>query len=380
MTERGPLVLAVDDAHWADEPSLRFLLHLAHRLAGLPVTLALAVRTGSERHREDLGPLMLEARPPVLRPRPLGEAAVASLVRARMGENASPQLCRACAEATGGNPFLLSELLGEFRRDARPVDTIDPQAVHRLAPERIAAAVLLRVSRLNPEAPALAHAAAVLGEQARLSLCARLAGLDGREAARLAASLVDLAVLAGGEPLRFVHPIVRTAIYNDLTAAEQADLHARAARLLAEERADPGAIALHLLATPPTGDRKVVAMLREAARSALAGGAPDTAALQLRRALDEPPDAADRPRSSSSSGTPNTRSAMLRRRVIFKRRGRPRRIRYFVHVPSWHSHGRRIPIRVGSASSCRSTSGRRGRSETTIESSHCNSTRRGWAR
>ena len=295
MTERGPLVLAVDDAHWADEPSLRFLLHLAHRLAGLPVTLALAVRTGSERHREDLGPLLLEARPPVLRPRPLGEAAVASLVRAKMGENASPQLCHACAEATGGNPFLLSELLGEFRRDARAVDTIDPQAVHRLAPERIAAAVLLRVSRLDPEAPALAHAAAVLGEQSRLSLCARLAGLDGRVAARLAASLVDLAVLAGGEPLRFVHPIVRTAIYNDLTAAEQADLHARAARLLAEERADPGAIALHLLAAPPTGDRKVVVMLRDAARSALAGGAPDTAALQLRRALDEPPDAADRP-------------------------------------------------------------------------------------
>ena len=97
MTERGPLVLAVDDAHWADEPSLRFLLHLAHRLAGLPVTLALAVRTGSERHREDLGPLMLEARPPVLRPRPLGEAAVASLVRGEHGrERQPPALSRVC--------------------------------------------------------------------------------------------------------------------------------------------------------------------------------------------------------------------------------------------------------------------------------------------
>ena len=110
LTERGPLVLAVDDAHWADEPSLRFLLHLAHRLAGLPVVVALTVRTGADRHRQDLGSLMLEARPPILRPRPLSESAVASVVRASLGDDASAQLCRACAEATGGNPFLLSEL------------------------------------------------------------------------------------------------------------------------------------------------------------------------------------------------------------------------------------------------------------------------------
>jgi DNA-binding CsgD family transcriptional regulator len=295
LTERGPLILAVDDAHWADGPSLRFLLHLAHRLAGLPVTLALTVRTGTDRLRDDLGLLLLEARPPILRPRPLGDTAVAGMIRAGLGEDASPQLSRACAEATGGNPFLLSELIGEFRRDARALSAIDPQAVNRLAPERIASAVLLRVSRLNPEAPALARAAAVLGEQARLSMCARLAGVDARKAAKLASGLVDLAVLAAGEPLGFIHPVVRTAIYHDLSAAEQADLHARAARLLADERVDPGAIALHLMATPPSGDTNVVAMLREAARSALAGGAPDTAAVQLRRALDEPPDPADRP-------------------------------------------------------------------------------------
>jgi len=295
LAERAPLLLAVDDAQWADEPSLRFLLHLAHRLAGLPVVVALTVRTDADRHRHDLGSLMLEARAPVLRPRPLGESAVSRLVRDSLGDEASTDLCRACAEATGGNPFLLSELLGEFRRDARPANAIDPQAVDRLAPERIAAAVLLRVSRLDPQAPALARAVAVLGEQARLTMCAELAGLAVREASTLVAGLVDLAVLVGGDPLRFVHPIVRTAIYNDLSATEQADLHARAAKLLAEQRADPGAIAVHVVATPPSGDRNVVAMLREAARSALAGGAPDTAAEQLRRALAEPPDASDRP-------------------------------------------------------------------------------------
>ncbi len=117
----------------------------------------------------------------------------------------------------------------------------------RLAPERIAAAVLLRVSRLDPEAPALARSVAVLGEQARLSLCAQLAGVDPRKARTLAAGLVDLAVLVPGEPLRFVHPVVRTAIYEDLSAAEQADLHARAAqtagRSARRSRRDRGASA-----------------------------------------------------------------------------------------------------------------------------------------
>lgn len=303
LTERGPLVLAVDDAHWADEPSIRFLLHLAHRLTGLPVAVVLTVRTGSDRHGQDLAALMLEARPPVLRPGPLGEDAVSRLVRASLGAVAGAQLCRACAHATGGNPFLLTELLGEFVRDGTPADRIDPQTVHRLAPDRIASAVLLRVSRLHPDAPALARSAAVLGEHARMGFCAQLAGVSTESANALAAGLADIAVLVSGEPLRFVHPVVRTAIYEDLSAVEKSEWHARAARLLSGQRADSGAVAVHLLATAPRGDRDVVALLREAARAALVGGAPDTAAALLRRALDEPADTEDRPSVLFELGT-----------------------------------------------------------------------------
>jgi DNA-binding CsgD family transcriptional regulator len=295
ITERGPLILTVDDAQWADEPSLRFLLHLANRLAGLPAVIALTVRAGVGMQRPHLSSLLLEARPPILRPQPLSESAVGQLVRSEMGDNASAELCRACRDATSGNPYLLVELLGEFRRGGSLATEIDPEAVGHVAPERIAKAVLLRVSRLHPQASALARSVAVLGEQARLAMCAELAGMDAHIAHRLAIGLVDLAVLVPGEPLRFVHPIVRTAIYEDLSAVERADLHARAARLLHGHRADPGTIAVHLLATPPSGDADVVTMLREAARSALGGGAPDTAAALLRRALDEPPAHGDRP-------------------------------------------------------------------------------------
>lgn len=303
MAEQRPLMLAVDDVHWADEPSLRFLLHLAHRLPGLPVVLTLTMRTGIDKHHDTLSSLLLEAQPPILRPQPLGEAAVATLVKAALGADTGPALCRACAEATGGNPFLLSELLGDLRRDACPANRIDPATVSRVVPERVAAAVLLRVSRLAPAAPALARSVSVLGDAAGLVNCARLANLKPAQARTLADALTELAVLEPGEPLRFVHPIVRTVIYDDIDATERNRLHAGAARLLTEQYADPSGIAVHLLASDPSGDRETVTMLRDAARRALTSGAPDTAAALLRRALDEPPHERDRPQILFELGT-----------------------------------------------------------------------------
>ena len=239
----------------------------------------------------------------------MSDTAVASLVRESLGTDARADLCRACAEATGGNPFLLAELLGELRRDTRTVDRIDPASVRRLAPGRIAAAVLLRVSELDSSAPSLARAVAVLGDQARLLTCCRLADLDPATVRELADGLAELSVLSTGEPLRFVHPIVRTVVYDDIPAGERSRLHARAARLLAEQHTDPRALAPHLLASDPVGDPEVVALLRDAADSALRGGAPDTAVALLRRALAEPPHDRDRPGCCSTSAPRNTRSA-----------------------------------------------------------------------
>jgi DNA-binding CsgD family transcriptional regulator len=295
LAERSPLLLSVDDVHWSDEPSVRFLLHLAYRLAGMPVLVVLATRAGTEHRRPELRPLLLEARTPVIRPLPLPVAAVERLVADALGAEAAAALCGPCHEATGGNPFLLSELLGELRREGRPAHEIKPDSVRKLGPERIAAALLLRVGQLDASAPALARAVAVLGEQARSVTCAQLAGLDHRLARELADELSSLAVLERGEPLRFVHPIVRTAIYEDISATQRAELHARAARILTGAHADPEQVAAHLMATDPSGDPEVVSELRNAARHALVGGAPDTATMLLQRALDEPPDERDRP-------------------------------------------------------------------------------------
>jgi len=83
LADRAPLVLAVDDVHWADEASLRFGGYLARRLDGLPVLLVLAARTGEPGgDRPTVGALLDDPLATVLRPAPLSAAAAAAVVRA----------------------------------------------------------------------------------------------------------------------------------------------------------------------------------------------------------------------------------------------------------------------------------------------------------
>ena len=89
--------------------------------------------------------------------------------------------------------------------------------------------------------------------------------------------------------LEFVHPLIRTSIYDAIPVGERGAAHATAAELLAAEDADPGAIATHLLHAPRHGDADAVARLQRAATASLAQGAPDIAVDYLRRALEEPP-------------------------------------------------------------------------------------------
>jgi DNA-binding CsgD family transcriptional regulator/tetratricopeptide (TPR) repeat protein len=293
--DEGPLVLAIDDLQWADEPSLRFLHFLATRLEGMAVGVVVAARhEGSEAGSELLQGLKLEATPPVLRPAPLSDAAVGELVRSRLGSSVAASLCSACHEATGGNPFLLEELVAELRRGAAPVDQLDPGAVRGFASRRLSAAVLMRIGAIDPSALALARAAAALGEGADVARAAELAGIDAADARALARQLVDAEILEGAEPIRFVHPLVQSAVYEEISVADRAALHGRAAKLLAREGADPESIAAHILAADPAADTQAVTALRAAAATALSRGAPGVAARYLRRALAEPPSDADR--------------------------------------------------------------------------------------
>jgi DNA-binding CsgD family transcriptional regulator len=291
LAAREPLVLAVDDVHWADAPSLRWLSYLAARIDSLPVLLLAAAQSGPGQP-EVIGELGDYPACVRLDLRPLDRAAAAALVGDALGDQTGPEIRRAAHASTGGNPFLLDALLKAV--GARGGAALDEATVLSVGPRPVADSVARRIGPLGTGAVPLVRALAVLGRPAPLRYVAALADVDLQYAALLADRLRAANVLAAGALLEFEHPIVRTAIYDSVPPGMRAMAHARAAALFEADGADTELVGLHLLRSEPDADPHAVAVLRAAAASAAGRGATDTAAGFLRRALAEPPPAAGR--------------------------------------------------------------------------------------
>jgi hypothetical protein len=208
LAARQPLVLAVDDAHWADAPSLRWLAHLAARVEHLPVALLLAVRDGPD-EPELLGELRTAGTR--MRLRPLGPDATAALVRRRLGalpdDGAGEELFRECHASTGGNPFLLEALATALRDGDQKAEPIAQAVLRRIGPE--AGRLTLRAG--GPRRP-------------RAAPSGRRAGRPGPARPRRGwpTGCAPADVLAPGSVLEFAHPIVRTAVYESIPPGERA--------------------------------------------------------------------------------------------------------------------------------------------------------------
>jgi DNA-binding CsgD family transcriptional regulator len=284
-----PLLIAVDDAQWADESSLLWLAYLTPRLEGLAAGMLVALRQGDP---AVMGAPLLAvhaAAAVVLRPALLTERAVSAVVRATAGGEASDELCAAIYAACEGNPLYLTELLRAAEVSGQPLAALEPAGVPAAGLEAIARQVITRALSLGPDALGLAQALAVLGDGCELRHAAAIAEVTTAAAVRLAADLARAEVLAPGDRPRFIHPVIRDALEASLDSAGKDRAHRCAARLLHADAAPPGQVAAHLVRVRPTGDGWVLARLREAARSAMDSGAPQAAAGLLDRALAEPP-------------------------------------------------------------------------------------------
>jgi len=288
LAEEAPVAILVDDLHWADSPSLRFLAYLVRRLEGMAVAVVVAMRTGSPPiDPAALAEMMAVSHIDLIRPNSLSLDGVAQLISDRLGATPDRQFVEACRAATGGVPFLVRELINLLGAD-RVAPTSEAAArVGQIGPRTVARATMLRMSDLPTPAGAVVHAVAVLGRQARLDRVTALAGIGAGEARTAVDRLLALQILAPGPPLCFSHPLVRQAIYEDLPTIERSHAHHRTALLLAAEPAPLDEVAAHLLPAQPMGQREVVDILRQAARQALSRGAPQSAIAYLRRAGEE---------------------------------------------------------------------------------------------
>ncbi|MDJ0344175.1 AAA family ATPase [Streptomyces sp. H10-C2] len=292
---RAPVVLVLDDAHWADPESLGWLAAFAPRAGELAMLIAVAYRPEElPGHAEAFRGLPGGAGRRPLDLEPLTATAIGRLVRAAVGEHADDAFCRECWAVTAGNPFEAVELAAKVRdRGLRP-DEAGAPLLRDLAAAVKGSGLTTRLERLGASTVRFAWAAAVLGTEISPAMAASVAGLGEPEAAEAADRLRSARVLTGGETLEFVHPLIATAVYRAIPDAVRVALHGQAAWSVVDAGLGSSAAARHLLETHPEGDPWVVGRLRAAARETLRAGAPEAARSYLARALREPPPPGER--------------------------------------------------------------------------------------
>ncbi len=291
LCERQPILFAVDDLQWADEPSLRALAYLATRVEELPAAIVVAVRTGEEPTGAETRSLTEDSRA-VVSLDALSEEGTADLLGDLLG-SVDPAFAAAAHRVTGGNPFLVREVALNVATARIEPDERGAREIAELAPGTVARWALGRLERLPRSAWRLARSLSVL-EQAELDILASHAGVTLEETVEI----LDRLAAAGfveGRPLRFAHPIVRAALYGEMPPAARERAHRRAAEVLRDAGRPPHVVASHLLRSEPRGERWAVDALRAAAGEATSRGDARQAARLLDHALLELGDADDPP-------------------------------------------------------------------------------------
>jgi tetratricopeptide (TPR) repeat protein len=294
-----PLVLLIDDAHWADQETLQWLSALSDRLTEMCVLVVVARRPGEatgDRARH-LTRIAAKARP-VTTLSALTPEATAGITRTTIGDHADDAFCREVWAVTGGNPYLTVELLAKVK-DSQ-LDPVEDSAARLRALNKAARGdgLVARLEKLGVEATRFAWAAAILHTGITGEIVARLAGLPPDTAAACVELLTQARILTAPDPanrqpddgdLVFVHPLIATAVYDSIPPGVRTAFHGVAATVVTESGRGPAAASRHLIEVHPDGESELVEQLRAAAAEHLAVGAPDAARRCLERALKEPP-------------------------------------------------------------------------------------------
>lgn len=217
-----PAVIVVDDAHWADEPSLLLLRHLASRVTDLPLLITVTARDAEPQSplRDHLADLVRGSGAARLDLRGLDEADVRTQLASVVDATVADERAREVTDATGGNPFFVRELAralsdGTWARGRPPASVRD--------------VVVTRLRAVSAECRNLLETAAIVGRHFSLPLVASALGKDGAELLDAADEAIAYGLLDRVDDViggyRFVHAITRDAVESSLDTARRIELH-----------------------------------------------------------------------------------------------------------------------------------------------------------
>lgn len=276
----GTIIIVLDDLQWADDDTLRVLVHL---VAELRRTRILVVLT-SHPPTADATPDAVACAAQLTRLRvaditlgPLGVADVRRWLAEHSGMDVPESVAAEVCNRTGGNPLFVRELVELVRRDVAGDALV---AALESLPAGLIAVIRKRVAALPPTAQHMLTAASVLGASAEIAVVADIVGIEPAMALEhvseaAAAGFVSIDVTVGS--FEFSHRIVSQALMSEIAAGRLAELHAAAARSQARRHPDAeysSIVAYHAVAGAMAGTAVLaIEASRRAARHALARGA-----------------------------------------------------------------------------------------------------------
>ncbi|WP_369221615.1 BREX system ATP-binding domain-containing protein [Streptomyces sp. R39] len=286
----GPVLLAIDNLHWMDRGSLRWLGLLLERLSSLPVLVFGSVCEGISGTDDELLEELLVNGTSVAELRPLGETAVGEILAAVLQADPDPAFTAAALRVTAGYPLLvmtLAELLTEL--GIRP-DAPSAPLLAELATDSVAMSVRVRTRRISPDAFAVYRIVAALDGDATIDNVAFLSGIDPVAVDEVCHAMRKMGLLSGGSArLRAAQPLARNSVLRECPPTLLQNVHTQAASLLHDAGAPAVTVARHLLVVRrPLSEHWVVAALLAAASDAHAENDTGAYIQYLRRALIEP--------------------------------------------------------------------------------------------
>ncbi|MGI5155922.1 ATP-binding protein [Microbispora sp. CA-102843] len=295
----APVLVVVEDLHWADAASLKLLTFLGADLHRVPLLVLATVRPEPAVDRqaltEALGELTRQRGTERLAVTPLAPEQIADYLREAGWAGPGPELASALHDRTGGNPFFLGELL-RLLTSTHPDGRVGVADVLALAvPDGVRDVINQRVSRLPEDSQTLLRAAAVIGRDVDADVLETATGVGGARVMMLLEPAVAIGLLIevdGGWDYRFSHALVQEALYSGLSRRQRAQLHGRVGEAIETLRwGEAGsrlpALAHHFgLAARVGYADKAVSYAVEAAGQATARLAYDEAVLYWEQALD----------------------------------------------------------------------------------------------